>query len=1125
MALPLLVTLLPEGPAAAAAGCVPLLTNHPPLFEMTFEVTSSAPVHRRLLLPPGRDVLVLALEQGADIRLVVKRDAAVVAAADNPIYRGGTQRAAFKTIPGGQYALELVAKEYGAKGRVQVRAVTAGPGASDEQCVAVERALATADAQFATGQLISGGATDSAANAASAYQASAAGYAAVAATLVAAGPSATLGEAQYSQAGALYSGVQDWEASCMAAERAMRTYEAIGAEYSAAKARALLGAALMETQPATKVTCGATPQFDSESRLERIRRLLASAAAFHAKRGEAYDQALAVNNLGLTFLMDDHYKEARAAFEQARHLYDVAGETQRQAQVLQNMVWGDFEMCRLSDARTLYARALALLEPQSNPTLYATILNNSALVSTLTGDHDTSLRQLSTALDLSRAAQNKWWEVTILDNIGLTYDRIGEKDLALDFYQQSLTLGNAALISGGRRNTLSKMASILRDQGEFARALAARNEALALASSPSTRSLVSVQLATDYRVARNFTEATKVIQTVLDGPPPSDFARALAVLERGNLALAQHAAAAAEADYRAASRIFRALDSPEREFDASLGLARALYERGSADDALRELERTLHLAEELRQQSANPELRAQLLVTSRPAFDLKISILADRYFARAQQPDTSQLAREALQTAEQARARALADFTQLDMSASGASPRLLEQRRAICSELSSRRQRIESLLETSAPTDPLITTIRADLATFRQRLNDVDAQLAAASIRTSVADSRLTIDTQAIPNDVAIVEYWLGRTRALGWTVTREGVALSDLGSSAAINDAALALHTSLRSLGSVSLQERLRQTQRVYDLVMAPLQAQLADKKSLTFVADGALHYVPFGVLRSAGREGRFVIENHDVAVAPSARTLLQLPAPRAAAASRMLLVADPVYRKDDARLAMNDAGNKVAQTQTLSRVPDAFRGPDAGTLQRLPGTAAEAAAIRALFAKNQLDALDGRAASRDRFLATNFRDYRFIHIATHAVADLEIPQLSALILSTVDARGAAINGRVFAADLLTIRLDTELVVMSGCETALGKSVAGEGLIGLQYIMLARGARSVMSSLWAVPDRETADLMSRFYSDLLLRVPSPRQALSNAMRTLLAAGTDPGMWSAFALTTSELSD
>ena len=637
VAFAFLAAFLPGAQAAAAASCAPMMADHPPVFEMTFDV-GSEPIHRQLLLPAGRDTLVLAGEQGVDIRLEVKRDAAVAAAADNPIYRSGTQRAAFRTAPGAQYALELVAKEQGAKGRVTVRAVTTAPGAANEPCVAVNRALAAADAEFATGQLVSRGATDSATNAASAYQGSAEGYAAVAASLAVTGPSATLGEAQLSQAGALYYGVQDWEGSCMAAERAMRTYEAIGADYPAAKARALLGAALMETSPATKVTCGATPKFDSESRLERIRRLLASAAAFHAKRAEAYDQALAVNNLGLTFLMDDHFAEAIAALEQARHLYEVAGEIQRQAQVLQNIGWANFELGRLSDARPLYARALALIEPESSPTLYATVLNNSALASTYSGDHDTALRQLSMALDLSRAAQNKWWEVTILDNIGLVYDRIGEKDLALDFYQQSLTLGNAALISRGRRNTLSKMASILRDQGEYAHALTARKEALALASSPSARSIVSVQLATDYRAARNFAEAAKVIQTVLDGPPPSDFARALALLERGNLASAQGATAAAESDYRAASRIFRALDSPEREFDASLGLARALYERGSADDALRELERTLKLAEELRQQSANPELRAQLLVTSRPAFDLKISILADRYFAQDSKP-------------------------------------------------------------------------------------------------------------------------------------------------------------------------------------------------------------------------------------------------------------------------------------------------------------------------------------------------------------------------------------------------------------------------------------------------------------------------------------------------------
>ena len=407
-------------------------------------------------------------------------------------------------------------------------------------------------------------------------------------------------------------------------------------------------------------------------------------------------------------------------------------------------------------------------------------------------------------------------------------------------------------------------------------------------------------------------------------------------------------------------------------------------------------------------------------------------------------------------------------------------------------------------------------------------MNDIDAQLAAASIRPAAPEMLLTIDTQAIPNDAAVIEYWLGQERALGWTITREAIALTDLGNSASITDAALALHTSLRSLGSVSMKERLQHARQLHELVFASVQSQVSGKKALTVVADGALHYVPFGVLQSSAKEGgRYLIQDHDLAVSPSARVLFQqAPDAERSAARRMLLVADPVYGKDDSRLLLKDAGATIAKTQTGGGILGIFRGAsDAAALRRLPGTAAEAAAIRALFKKTEIDTLEGAAATRDRFLATDFRDYRFIHIASHAVADSEIPQLSALILSTVDQKGSLINGRVFAADLLNIRLNTELLVLSGCETALGKSVAGEGLIGLQYIMLARGARSVMSSLWEVPDQETAELMSRFYPNLLLHAQSPRRALSNAMRTMLAGGSDPGIWAAFALTTSELTD
>jgi CHAT domain-containing protein len=1094
------------------AGCPAMLADHLPLLEMTFDMANSQRVSRKLLLPARTEILLLARESGLDVFVEVKRDADVVARADNPIRRTGTQRALFKTGADAQYSLDIVRKKGGATpGQVQVRAIALASSVNDDPCVSANRSLAAADAQFAIGQLVTLGITsDAGADAASAYKSSADGYAAVAAALAPAGASALLAEAQHAQASALYLGVQNWEESCMAAERAGQTYRAIGSDYGAARAQALLAAALMETGPATKVTCGASPEFNGESRLARIRRLLTSAAAFHGARGESYEQAVALNDLGTAASMQDDFEAAIAAYEQARKLYESVGESLKQAQVLQNIALADFEVGRASAAMPLYSRALALLQPDQDPTLYAGTLNNSALASTFAGEHDTALRQLSQALALSRSAQDKYWEGTILDNIGLVYDRIGDRELALDFYGQSLALGSTVLPGSLRAGTLAKMAIILREQGDYARALKARKEALTLASSPSERAILSIQLAADYRAAGDLAEAAKVLDSALGDSPATlgDLPRAFAELERGHLAYQQNALTAAETHYNTAMRVFRALDLPEYELDASLGLARALYRRAGPDRALQELRQTLKLAEELRRQSANPELRARLLERSRPAFDLKVSIIADRYFSRPQASRDSKLALEALQTAEQARARALEDFTRLEMTAAGASPALLQRRQSIISELTSRRERLESLLENSPPTSPRIAAVRTDIATLRQQLNDVDAQLAAASIRPASADGSLSIDLQAIPQDDAIVEYWLGRERALAWTITRDAVTLHDLGKSVPINDMARALHGSLRSFGSVPLQQRLHDAQQLHDAVFRPIATQLSGKKVLTVVADGALHYVPFGVLYDS-QAGRFVIQDRDLALAPSARTLFQRDSARAEPANtRMLLVADPLYGTDDSRVASLRGGET-----------------DPAKLQRLPGTAAEAQAIRQLFRTNQIDTLQGAAATRERFLATDFRAYRFIHIASHAVADAEIPQLSALILSTVDGSGRAINGRVVAADLLNVRLNTDLLVLSGCETALGKSIAGEGLMGLQYVMLARGARAVVSSLWAVPDRETAQLMSRFYAADLKRGLGPRAALGEAMRSMIVERSDPSMWSAFGLTTSVLRD
>jgi CHAT domain-containing protein len=192
---------------------------------------------------------------------------------------------------------------------------------------------------------------------------------------------------------------------------------------------------------------------------------------------------------------------------------------------------------------------------------------------------------------------------------------------------------------------------------------------------------------------------------------------------------------------------------------------------------------------------------------------------------------------------------------------------------------------------------------------------------------------------------------------------------------------------------------------------------------------------------------------------------------------------------------------------------------------LQRLPGTALEGRAIAALLPPGAVDVLDGLNATRSNFLTPGLERYRLIHVATHGVVDTQVPQLSSLMLSTLDWQGRPIDGRVMAADFMTLRLSADVVVLSACDTALGKNVVGEGLVGLRYMILARGAHAVVASLWAVPDQVGARLMTSFYQSMIRDHVQASHALCSAMRELLASRVvDPALWAAFDLTLRDAS-
>jgi CHAT domain-containing protein len=330
--------------------------------------------------------------------------------------------------------------------------------------------------------------------------------------------------------------------------------------------------------------------------------------------------------------------------------------------------------------------------------------------------------------------------------------------------------------------------------------------------------------------------------------------------------------------------------------------------------------------------------------------------------------------------------------------------------------------------------------------------------------------------------------------------------------------------------------------------MVLGPVGSQLGTER-LVVVADGALQYVPFAALSVVSGQSsvaertaknklptsdsrqltteRPLIVDHEIVSLPSASALAvqrrglagRKPAPNAVA-----VIADPVFSAADERLraqaktgaATQAHGDGDASTRIIEHLAD-----DSGLIiRRLKFTRQEADQIlaEAPRAKN-LRAIDFKA-NRATATGGELSKYRYVHFATHGYIDSERSDLSAIVLSLVDEEGKPQDGFLRAHEIYNLNLPAELVVLSACETGLGKEIRGEGLVGLTRGFMYAGARRVVVSLWNVNDKATAELMARFYRGMLRQNKTPAAALRAAQIEMSRQKQwqSPYYWAAFVL-------
>ncbi len=264
--------------------------------------------------------------------------------------------------------------------------------------------------------------------------------------------------------------------------------------------------------------------------------------------------------------------------------------------------------------------------------------------------------------------------------------------------------------------------------------------------------------------------------------------------------------------------------------------------------------------------------------------------------------------------------------------------------------------------------------------------------------------------------------------------------------------------------------------------MILRPVASELKDKR-IVIVADGALQYVPFGALpapvKTDNVRTRPLIADHEIAVLPSASAVAVLRDElrnRPPARKLVAVLADGVFEADDSRLAFTSAlvarrrgappGRQskvetVAPLNTATRALRSFAGLEekANVSHRLPFSRREAEAIMELVPQGEGLLALGFKASRATAVSPELSQYRYVHFATHGLLNSEHPELSGILLSTFDEFGKRQDGFLQLHEVYNLKLSADLVVLSACQTALGREIRGEGLIGLTRGFMYAGA------------------------------------------------------------------
>jgi CHAT domain-containing protein len=756
----------------------------------------------------------------------------------------------------------------------------------------------------------------------------------------------------------------------------------------------------------------------------------------------------------------------------------------------------DIDVGELQAAYRQYTDLRKLLPTLSSGVLPAQALDGLATVLLYLGEPERARQAFVEAFREFEVLDDPAGRAHALLGIGWSLEAEGSAPRALEYFEQALEISRAKGLRSYEAWALYTLGRAHRKRGQPLQAIPQLETALSLqiADSAVSQAQTEVELGNSYGLVARMDAAR------------SAFQRAIRLSGR----------------------------APLVEASALAGLARIERDGGDLGAARSAINRALAITEKIRLGVIRPDQRVSFLASRRAYYEFYVDLLMrfDRLRPGAGF-DT-----EAVAASEQARARSLLDLLVAGRTSMRQGiPVELEREKLAIGERIVHLQALLSSESLSLPDDEA-QRVERDLSRAEEEEKDLDAAIQrdqpGATARRQPRSLSLREIQELLDEHTALLEYFLGEDGSYLFVVTRQGLSAHSLPRRRDLAALVDRVSSAVSKYSRLRAQYLARDAYGLYRALISPAAAEIRGKSHLILAPDEFLHSLSFEVLLTgpvpdAGartRDWPFLIRERSVSYVPSAGVMAQLlterPRNEASPEPGKLFVGfgDPgetPARDRNAAIVSGVTGICASPGERQAGRRTA-RAADGAGPQALPGARDEVCRIARLFPADQAAVFTGPDATEENVKTSPLvASARNLHFAVHGFLDESHPDRSGLQL----ARGSSSveDGLLRVREISNLDLHADLVVLSACQSGMGRVISGEGLIGMSRAFLYAGAGSIVVSLWKVDDEATSDLMVSFYSQLRA-VGDKSEALRRAKLELIDQSrySHPYFWAAFIL-------